>query len=42
MKVIAMLLVALMVLCSIAPAAMARDNGGLAGGIIGCCCHCDC
>ena len=37
MKVIAMLMVALMVLFSIAPAAMARDNGGLAGGIIGCC-----
>ena len=37
MKVIAMLMVALMVLFSIAPAAMARDTGGLAGGIIGCC-----
>ena len=37
MKVIAMLLVALMVLVSFAPAAMARGNNGLAAGIIGCC-----
>ena len=37
MKAIAILLVALMALLAVAPGAMARDNGGLAGGIIGCC-----
>lgn len=37
MKAIAILLVALMALLSVAPGAMARDNGGLVGGIIGCC-----
>lgn len=37
MKKIAMLLVVLMALFAITPATMARDNGGLAGGIIGCC-----
>ena len=37
MKVIAVLLVALMVLFSVVPASMARENGGLAGAIIGGC-----
>ena len=38
MKAIAVLLVALMVLVSIAPAATAaHDTGGLVGGLIGCC-----
>ena len=37
MKTIAMLLVVLMALFAVTPATMARDNGGLVGGIIGCC-----
>jgi hypothetical protein len=37
MKAIAILLVALMALLSVAPAAMAHETGGLVGGIIGCC-----
>lgn len=37
MKAIVILLVALMALLAVAPGAMARDNGGLAGAIIGCC-----
>ncbi len=37
MKAIAVMLVALMALFAIAPAAMAHETGGLVGGIIGCC-----
>ena len=37
MKTIAMLLVVLMALFAVTPATMARDSGGLVGGIIGCC-----
>ena len=37
MKAIAVMLVALMALLSIAPAAMAHETGGLGAGIIGCC-----
>ena len=36
MKAIAMFLVALMVLFAIAPATMAHQPGGIAGGLIGC------
>lgn len=37
MKAIAILLVAVMALFAVAPGAMARETGGLVGGIIGCC-----
>ena len=37
MKKIAVLLLALMVLSSVAPAVMAHEPGGIGGGIMGCC-----
>lgn len=37
MKLIAVMLVALMALFSIAPAAMAHETGGFVGGVVGCC-----
>lgn len=37
MKAIALMMVALMALFSIAPAAMAHETGGIAAGIVGCC-----
>lgn len=37
MKKIAVLLLALMVLSSVAPAVMAHESGGIGGGFMGCC-----